>query len=34
MSELLRVDRAGWKTELPSIKEHFATLRRQATART
>jgi phosphoenolpyruvate carboxykinase (GTP) len=25
MSELLRVDRAGWKAELPSMREHFAT---------
>ena len=25
MSELLRVDSAGWKAELPSIREHFAT---------
>jgi phosphoenolpyruvate carboxykinase (GTP) len=25
MSELLRVDAAGWKAELPSMREHFAT---------
>ncbi|MCC7253349.1 phosphoenolpyruvate carboxykinase (GTP) [Hyphomicrobium sp.] len=25
LSELLRVDRDGWRTELPSIREHFAT---------
>jgi phosphoenolpyruvate carboxykinase (GTP) len=25
MSELLKVDRDGWKAELPSIREHFAT---------
>jgi phosphoenolpyruvate carboxykinase (GTP) len=25
MSELLRVDAEGWKAELPSIREHFAT---------
>ncbi len=25
MSELLKVDVAGWKAELPSIKEHFST---------
>jgi phosphoenolpyruvate carboxykinase (GTP) len=25
LSELLRVDRDGWKAELPLIREHFAT---------
>jgi phosphoenolpyruvate carboxykinase (GTP) len=25
MAELLKVDRDGWKSEIPSIKEHFAT---------
>jgi phosphoenolpyruvate carboxykinase (GTP) len=25
MTELLRVDTTGWKAELPSIGEHFAT---------
>ena len=25
MAELLKVDRDGWKSELPSIKEHFAS---------
>ena len=25
MDELLYVDREGWKAELPSIREHFAT---------
>jgi phosphoenolpyruvate carboxykinase (GTP) len=25
MTELLKVDRDGWKSELPSIKEHFAS---------
>ena len=25
MGELLKVDRDGWKAELPSIHEHFAT---------
>ena len=25
MKELMKVDTAGWKAELPLIKEHFAT---------